>query len=64
MTQSQKVTLFLLRVSMGWMMLYAGVTKILDPVIPKVITQPRLRRALRLITPRLLKTTSPFKCEL
>ncbi len=31
MTQSQKLTLFLLRIGMGWMMLYAGVTKITDP---------------------------------
>ncbi len=27
----QKVSLFLLRVAMGWMMLYAGITKIIDP---------------------------------
>ena len=31
MTQFRKVSLFLLRVSLGWMMLYAGVTKIIDP---------------------------------
>ncbi|MBI1975136.1 MAG: DoxX family protein [Parcubacteria group bacterium] len=31
MAQFHKVPLFLLRVSMGWLMLYAGVTKILDP---------------------------------
>lgn len=31
MTQYQKVSLFLLRVGMGWLMLYAGVTKIIDP---------------------------------
>ena len=31
MTQSQKISLFLLRIATGWMMLYAGVTKIVDP---------------------------------
>ncbi|MBI4363603.1 MAG: DoxX family membrane protein [Candidatus Doudnabacteria bacterium] len=31
MTKYQKYSLFVLRVSMGWMMLYAGVTKITDP---------------------------------
>lgn len=31
MTTSQKLSLFLLRVSTGWMMLYAGVTKIINP---------------------------------
>ena len=31
MTQFQKISLFFLRVSLGWMFLYAGVTKILDP---------------------------------
>lgn len=31
MTQFQKLSLFLLRVSTGWLMLYAGVTKIMDP---------------------------------
>ena len=31
MTQSHKVTLFLLRIATGWLMLYAGVTKLLDP---------------------------------
>jgi len=31
MTQSQKTSLFLLRIATGWMMLYAGVTKIVDP---------------------------------
>src|SRR3989338_11427456 len=31
MTYFQKVSLFLLRVSLGWMMLYAGITKIADP---------------------------------
>ena len=31
MTQSQKLTLFLLRVSMGWLMFYAGITKVFNP---------------------------------
>ena len=31
MTQFQKVSLFLLRVSLGWMFFYAGITKILNP---------------------------------
>ncbi len=31
MTQSQKVSLFILRISMGWLFLYAGVTKLLNP---------------------------------
>ena len=31
MAQTQKLTLFLLRIATGWMMLYAGVTKIMDP---------------------------------
>ena len=31
MTQIQKVSLFLLRISMGWLMFYAGITKVLDP---------------------------------
>lgn len=31
MTKYQKITLFLLRVSMGWLMFYAGITKIMDP---------------------------------
>lgn len=31
MAQSQKFFLFLLRVTTGWMMLYAGVTKVIDP---------------------------------
>ncbi len=31
MTQFQKVSLFLLRITTGFMMLYAGVTKIIDP---------------------------------
>src|SRR3989338_1472306 len=31
MTQNQKITLFLLRISMGWLMFYAGLTKIIDP---------------------------------
>ncbi|OGL87197.1 hypothetical protein A3I40_03155 [Candidatus Uhrbacteria bacterium RIFCSPLOWO2_02_FULL_48_12] len=30
MTQAQKISLFLLRVVLGWMYLYAGVTKIID----------------------------------
>lgn len=28
---TQKITLFLLRVSLGWYMFYAGITKVLDP---------------------------------
>lgn len=31
MAKNQKIALFLLRISMGWLMLYAGVTKIVDP---------------------------------
>ncbi|KKW22481.1 MAG: hypothetical protein UY71_C0023G0012 [Parcubacteria group bacterium GW2011_GWB1_52_7] len=31
MSASSKFTLFILRVSMGWLMFYAGITKILDP---------------------------------
>ena len=31
MTQFQKLSLFLLRISFGWMMFYAGITKILNP---------------------------------
>jgi len=31
MTASQKFTLFFLRIGMGWLMLYAGVTKIINP---------------------------------
>ncbi|MBI2123840.1 MAG: DoxX family membrane protein [Candidatus Wildermuthbacteria bacterium] len=31
MEKLQKLSLFLLRVSLGWMFLYAGITKILDP---------------------------------
>lgn len=31
MTLFQKISLFVLRVATGWMMLYAGVTKVLDP---------------------------------
>ncbi len=31
MTKSEKVSLFLLRLSLGWMFFYAGITKILDP---------------------------------
>lgn len=31
MSQFEKASLFLLRVSTGWMMLYAGVTKIINP---------------------------------
>ena len=30
MTQSQKLLLFLLRIATGWMMFYAGITKIID----------------------------------
>ncbi|MDP3785346.1 MAG: DoxX family protein [bacterium] len=31
MTQFQKVSLFLLRISLGWMFFWAGITKVLDP---------------------------------
>ena len=31
MTKFQKISLLLLRVSMGWLMFYAGITKVLDP---------------------------------
>lgn len=31
MTNFQKVSLFLLRISLGWMMFYAGITKVMDP---------------------------------
>lgn len=31
MTTFQKTSLFLLRISLGWMFFYAGITKILDP---------------------------------
>lgn len=31
MTQFQKISLFLLRVSLGWMFFYAGITKVLNP---------------------------------
>lgn len=31
MTQFQKISLFLLRISLGWMFFYAGITKVLDP---------------------------------
>ena len=31
MTQFQKISIFLLRIIMGWLFLYAGVTKIIDP---------------------------------
>ncbi|OGN34125.1 MAG: hypothetical protein A3I39_00335 [Candidatus Yanofskybacteria bacterium RIFCSPLOWO2_02_FULL_47_9b] len=31
MNQFQKVSLFVLRVSLGWMFLYAGITKVLNP---------------------------------
>lgn len=31
MTQAQKYGLVLLRLALGWMMLYAGVTKLMDP---------------------------------
>ena len=31
MEKFQKISLFLLRISLGWMFLYAGITKILDP---------------------------------
>ena len=31
MSQKQKLSLFLLRITLGWFMLYAGVTKLVDP---------------------------------
>lgn len=31
MTQAQRISLFLLRISSGWLFLYAGITKVLDP---------------------------------
>ncbi|OHB03581.1 MAG: hypothetical protein A3B03_02555 [Candidatus Zambryskibacteria bacterium RIFCSPLOWO2_01_FULL_42_41] len=31
MTNFQKLSLFLLRVAMGWLMFYAGITKVLNP---------------------------------
>lgn len=31
MEQIQKISLFLLRISLGWMFLYAGITKVFDP---------------------------------
>lgn len=31
MTQSQKMSLFFLRITMGWMFFYAGIIKVLDP---------------------------------
>ncbi|MBI4049660.1 MAG: DoxX family protein [Candidatus Doudnabacteria bacterium] len=31
MTSNQKLSLFLLRIAAGWLMFYAGITKILDP---------------------------------
>ena len=31
MTQFQKVSLFLLRITSGWMFFYAGITKVIDP---------------------------------
>src|SRR3989338_2161824 len=31
MTQFQKISLFLLRISMGWLLFYAGITKVLNP---------------------------------
>lgn len=31
MTQSQKLSIFLLRITTGWMMFYAGITKVIDP---------------------------------
>lgn len=31
MTKLQKLSLFLLRISMGWLMLYAGISKIIKP---------------------------------
>ena len=31
MTQIQKISLFFLRISLGWMFFYAGITKVLNP---------------------------------
>lgn len=31
MTQLQKISLFILRLSLGWMFFYAGITKVLNP---------------------------------
>lgn len=31
MSKNQKVSLFLLRLSLGWLFFYAGITKVLDP---------------------------------
>jgi thiosulfate dehydrogenase (quinone) large subunit len=31
MTKYQKISLFLLRISVGWMMFYAGITKVINP---------------------------------
>lgn len=31
MTQFQKISLFLVRITMGWMFFYAGITKVIDP---------------------------------
>lgn len=31
MTQFQKLSIFFLRITTGWMMLYSGITKIIDP---------------------------------
>ena len=31
MTQSQKLSSFFLRLTLGWMFFYAGITKVLDP---------------------------------
>lgn len=31
MTKYQKITLFLLRISLGWLFFYAGITKVLNP---------------------------------
>lgn len=31
MTKFEKISIFLLRIGMGWLMFYAGITKVLDP---------------------------------
>ncbi|MEK7098213.1 MAG: hypothetical protein AAB906_05185, partial [Patescibacteria group bacterium] len=31
MTQFQKISLFLLRISLGWLFFWAGITKVLNP---------------------------------
>jgi len=61
MTQFQKISLLLLRLSLGWLFFYAGITKILDPswtsagyikgakLFPQFIAQPNQ------VVPRMLQ---------